>query len=275
MEQATPETPGTTWQRHQQRFWRFTPPFQRWRHIVGGAYLSALRGPVGDLKRTALVTTGRTGSELLVQLLNSHPDMRCDSEVLDFGPDWPRLFLRGRAAAAARDGASVHGFKLTANQLRWPVLVRQPRLLFDDLEHAGVTFIRLRRRDIVRQAISHERAKAVDRWHNGSPSETPDLCPAEVIRTLVWLEEQDEILDHMLAGRQVHELVYEDDLATRDQQARTTARLFDTLGLPPHEATAWVQRDSPSSIADMVGNWPELRAAIGATRFHDLLALVA
>lgn len=219
----------------------------------------------------AVVTTGRTGSELLVQLLNSHPNMHCDSEVLDYGPDWPRVFLRGRAAAADRRGATVHGFKLTANQLKWPVLVNNPRLLFDDLAHAGLIFIRLRRRDVIRQAISHERAKAMGEWHGASPDDAPDVDPADVIRTLVWLEQEERTLDEALEGHTVHELIYEDDLATPEQQKRTAARLFDILDLPPHEAVAVVQRDSPEMTSEMVGNWSAITSAVEQTRFEKLL----
>lgn len=253
--------------RHNRRLWRLTPRTRRWRRVVGSAYASALRPDLDDIRRVCVVTTRRTGSELLVHLLDSHPQIRFESELLEYAPDFPRLFLRGRASAAAREGSTVHGFKLTADNLERPVPIRQPGLFIDDLEHAGVTFVRLRRLDPIRQAISHERARVLGCRHGASPEQRPSVRPADVISTMVWLEENERRLDRFLAGRAAHDLVYEHDLATPEQQARTTTLLFGALGVQPHEATSALRPSSPPAIEDMIANWNEVETALDASRF--------
>ena len=51
--------------------------------------------------RFVIVTTGRTGSELLVSLLDSHPRIMCDSEILSIPRAFPRRFVLRRSALRA------------------------------------------------------------------------------------------------------------------------------------------------------------------------------
>jgi len=67
--------------------------------------------PAPDIGRLCVLTSGRTGSELLVELLDSHPLMRCEGEIFTDPQRYPMPFVRGRMRAAARIGAKAYGFK--------------------------------------------------------------------------------------------------------------------------------------------------------------------
>ena len=59
-----------------------------------------------------IVSIGRSGSELLVSLLDSHPKIRCESEILFMRRVFPTGFLLQRSVTARLTGAHAYGFKL-------------------------------------------------------------------------------------------------------------------------------------------------------------------
>ena len=72
-------------------------------------------------KRFVILTQWRSGSELLIDLLNCHPDIRCDSELFkEFvrlrTPKvlFPHWYLDGKSARA---GTKAYGCKIMSNQL--------------------------------------------------------------------------------------------------------------------------------------------------------------
>jgi LPS sulfotransferase NodH len=126
--------------------------------------------------------TGRSGSTLLADILNLHPQITCDREIFHrlatHRNRWqnllrrvaPRLFIASRQRAALqRSGRSIYGFllhtKLGAEQ------VRQPERLLQQLQRSGRQIIWLRRRDLFRQIISAQIANSTRRYHSGRRAE--------------------------------------------------------------------------------------------------------
>src|SRR3954447_2731260 len=76
--------------------------------------LSALSERVAPKRRFVIVCLPRTGSQLLVSLLASHPVIRCDGEVLKSRHTRvsPEVFLASRSVLARRRrGCRAYGFK--------------------------------------------------------------------------------------------------------------------------------------------------------------------
>src|SRR2546429_2305199 len=99
-------------------------------------------------------------SELLASLLDAHPAIVSEGEILQRPRRYPTAYLRGHALRMmfrARRGSSmprVHGWKLITNHVRWyPDVFPDPKAFVADLAADG-EIIHLRRRDLLSQAIS-------------------------------------------------------------------------------------------------------------------------
>ena len=243
------------------------------RALAGGALDLAYESLAPEC-RFVVVTTGRTGSELLVSLLDSHPAIRCDSEILAV----PRLsanqFVLQRAAGARRRGASAYGFKLIAHHAAQH-RPSDPDGFIREFARRGLRFIVLERRDWLQQAISSVRA-AADRHHYRESDRATfaptRMDPIAVVAALFWIEGAVEGLRAALAGLPQLTLHYEDDLSDPERQQRSVESICDFLGLPPATVKSDLVRLSPKSLRDQVENFDEIAAVLYSTRYAELLA---
>lgn len=122
-----------------------------------------------------ILSRGRTGSTLLVDLLRCHPRIRCEGEVLSHRilVASPEAVLRARAALCAR---RVYGFKLRPAHYG-AQRIRDPKAFLAGLEAEGWQLLHLRRRNVLRVALSSLRReqtkyRASDVWRR-SPRVSP------------------------------------------------------------------------------------------------------
>ncbi len=225
--------------------------------------------------RFAILTAGRAGSELLVSLLASHPQIACDGELLAIRRVSPRALLDSRAGVAGLRGARAWGFKL----LRSHLLVQSaedPAAQVQALVDRGFRMILLERRDLLQQAISFVRAAGGTYHHrraDGSRYEPTAIDPATVIATMVVLEDAVRFDRQVLADTPHLELVYEEDLAGPELQQATSDRVATLLGLAPHPVRTDLIKITPPATSSLVTNYDELASAVAATRFAPYLEL--
>lgn len=214
----------------------------------------------------------RTGSQLLVSLLDSHPAIRCEGEILHDGSNVPLAYLTGRATLASRQGHDAWGCKVVTT-----TFFRHGRRLGEDildrLRDRGFRFILLRRRNWLLQAISWAHG-AQTSWHFSGGSDTERRftpAPEEVVHML-WSVEREDRHAEIFAERYDHlSLWYEDDLGTTDQQQRTVDRLAASLGLEPAPVAAGLTRGLGPRLEDRVGNLDEIAALVAQTRWGRFL----
>ena len=212
-------------------------------------------------KRFVIVTIGRTGSELLVDLLNSHPDITCRSELLAEGPRWPHAYLRAQAATAGLRGAKAFGWKLLIGQFR-----DDPRLARDGgyltrLAGEGYRIVLLDRRDHLQQTISWHRAELTDYHHRRG--EKPEFAPTAIDpeSLLHWTrvnEEASAFLRRSVEGLPHIGLVYEDDLLDAGTHQATVDRVCAYLDLAGAPVSSRLVKVTPRRTQDMVSNWDEI-----------------
>jgi len=224
----------------------------------------------------------RSGSTLLMQLLDSHPDIRCEGELLEFKVDsWmdvsnpllrevmkrppvktylrrmPRRYLDLRARRA---GAPLWGFKVFLSHLGWPGRV------LSDLHGHGWKIIRLVRGNVLNQALSMRVAHATGHYHRRDPGDGPgtgglSIDPAEVtteIQRRIQIQEQELGLLNGLD----HEVVYyEQDLLSEDRREATLARLLEHIGAAPATLSAGLSRTYDRGYDEIVQNHAEIVAA--------------
>jgi LPS sulfotransferase NodH len=220
-----------------------------------------------------ILCLGRTGSEHLVSLLNSHPQVRCFGELFGPGPvPWRRYFVNSatddpvRYLAGLFDGSGDRavGFKLTHD-----CMLAHPRAR-EVLDAFDLAVIRLRRRNHLAQYVSAQLASATGVWHSRrEPVQAARirLDPQACIRTLAALERQDAGLDALADGHRRLDLDYE-ELADGEGVEETLERF---LGVAPHPLTSRHRRLRSGQLEDVVENWPEIERALRPTRFAPTL----
>lgn len=214
---------------------------------------------------------GRTGSELLVSLLDSHPEVRCEGEILEQPVRDGTRYLRGRARLAARRGVTAYGMKLLVHQSRDR---HGDNGVLHGVRAAGWQVVHLRRRNLLRHALSfidvergqpHVAVGATNRF------ESITVEPEYLLAGIVGLEAAAKVIaGHLEPGPDL-ELVYEDDLGTEARQAETSAMLFEWLGLPASSASTRFVRRTPKRLEDAIANYDEVAKLIRQTRYASML----
>jgi len=252
--------------------WAAAKPWVRthpWRMYALGTGARWLQPP----NRFVIVTAGRTGSELLTDLLGSHPDVICEPEILRERLVAPEQFVAGRAAKAGLGGAQAYGFKIHCGHFGYQVLRERDQYL-RHLSDEGVHLIFLRRGNFVAQAVSSTIASRT-RWHwrrRDGPVFTPvELDPVEVLMMTYLFEESDHYLEAMLAGLPHLTLRYEDNLCDGPAQQATVDRICDRLGLRHATTVSDHVRFTPPTLSATVANFEAVTALVRGSRFARFL----
>jgi hypothetical protein len=240
---------------------------------VARAYVASALPRPGDLQRLLIMTSGRTGSELLVSLLASHPHISCDAELLGVYRRWPDRFLAGREVRAHQRGALAYGIKVQPHHLDDVQDMEDSGAWLRGLHELGWAFICLRRRNTFHQAISVVRAHHEAQWHfktgqadNARPLAIDPLVLMQVMYAIVQIEQR---IDELLKDIDYVELFYEDHFETPERQASTLELITSRLGLPSIPTSTDLVRTSPVDVRETVINYSELVAELRRNRFSE------
>lgn len=246
--------------------WRRTHPARMYALSLGQRFHKPER-------RFVIVTPGRTGSELLVDLLNSHPDIVCEPEILIERRAMPERFVSGRATKAALSGAKAYGFKIHCGHFGYQML-RERHQYLSQVAGEGATVIFLRRENLLAQAISASLAGQT-RWHwrrqDGGRFAPLEVDPVEVVMMLHLFEESDQFLANLVAPVPHLRLSYEGDLIEPTAQQATVDRICREFGLPGAAVSSDLVRLTPRRLEDTLSNFAEVAEVVRLTRFKRWL----
>jgi LPS sulfotransferase NodH len=234
-------------------------------------YAKLLRRPNPPVRGAArpvsflVFAQGRTGSSLLVDLLRSHPDVRCDDEILRRRVRFPNAWVDAhrRAHRGWHYGFKVKIYQLTRDQ------GLDPSAWLRAMHEQGWKLIHLRRRNSLRHALSNVVAQEMGRFvFRGEekpkvPTVTVDV--PMLLGTIRVREEQAELERAALDGLPHVEVCYEEDLRCAQGHQRTLDRLSDSLGLPRARAKTAVRRITEDDLKRIVANYDEVVAALEST----------
>lgn len=245
-----------------------TGPGQRIRPLISTAAFRLMAAE----PRFVIVTTGRTGSELLVSLLDSHPRIVCDSEILSIPRAYPRRLVLRRSARARARGCA-YGFKLVAEHARLQGPHDRSAFLRGFAER-GFRIILVERRDLLQQVVSSVRG--IETGHHHRQQDKGEFSPMRVdpvavLCSLAWFEDAVNFVRSALAGLPRLELSYENDLLEPEQQQRTADRVCNYLGLTPAPVKTDLVKLAPRAVADQLENFGEVVSLLSQTRFAHLV----
>ena len=246
---------------------------------VRQAYLLSRLPVSAPEKKFVIFGQGRTGSTLLVDLLNAAGDIRCDREIFNIyhftGEQIasPLQYIRGRSK---RFNGTAYGFKVKVYQLRYDHGVASPRKLLQDLLSDGYSIIYLSRDNVLQHAFSNIKRSLTGVTHvRGKKNEFGKIAIpvgeliAEINDRLRFKEDEMQVLK----GLPFLHIVYEDDLLTPHAHLVTVNKVRAYLHLPPVSSVKTIyQKISATSLVNEIENFEDVRTALRSARLEHLLA---
>lgn len=213
----------------------------------------------------------RSGTTLVVKLLNQLPGVTCDGELLNgflFSP----VGLMSRLPKRARPGVKAYGMKILSYQLMEIQRVHHPLAFFDSLASRGYSVIHFTR-NTWDQTLSllkaHESGVYFSKSLNGS--QTLRLDPERFFELLKWNEGMLEYEKAVMAHVDHFSLSYDRDLKESTQHQKTIDALSTFLGTASAPVNATMKRTGGDRGLQKVENLDEVIEHVRQTELAHLV----
>lgn len=215
----------------------------------------------GDKYRKFLMLTrNRTGSNMLVSMLNSHPAVYAEYEIFREIGDTCVDDILQNIYTLYPDFIKAVGFKIFYHH---PIDDKSGRIWTTLNELKDVHIIHLKRRNILRTVLSKKIADLTDTWVNKNGNRNDASNSKKVLlsedelykafeRTRAWESEYEE----KLRSRPLIDVYYEDIVAGPKEEFR---KITDFLGLQPVSPKTKLKKQNPEKMNDLIVNYEELK----------------
>lgn len=250
-----------------------------------------LRGKSSPSSRRGNVVmfhSGRSGSFVIADLLNQHPDIHWDGELFNYHLEaWRRTPMERLGEAQRLIGRRIghhdvpfYGFEVLPSHLK------AGRIESDSfaraLDELGFEyFVLLTRRNLLRKIVSHLVARERRRWHLGSADVAP-LTSVVVDVESLRLASTKPLLEHLrdaqaeydglqtlLSDRRCLHLAYEDDVLCDPRLA--VRRICNFLGVDYMDMPVRQGRTTPQGLEQVVRNFADVERVLSGTEFEWML----
>lgn len=237
--------------------------------------LYKLKKPPLPPNRFIIFGNGRSGSTLLVSLLNSSGQVYCDGEILNQPVPFPQLYVDLQASYCQ---TPVYGFKLLNYQIKKIQNISSPGLFLQELYASGYKFIYLTRNNRLYHALSQINAIQKKKFHHIQVQNKPKYEPiwVNVEDVISRMEESEATTNyyHEILEQIPHlSLTYEDDLQNSELHQQTANKVLKFLDLPTSPVTAGLVKLMPQGLTNMVKNYEELFDTLKSTKYAKFLDL--
>jgi hypothetical protein len=226
-------------------------------------------------KKFLILIQGRSGSSLLCDLLDSHPEVRCQSELLHGRLKAPLTYLTGMASFQPTSRA--WGFKTKINQIEQQPGMRSPRELLEALHKDDWSIFSLSRKNCVHAALSRLVAwRRGNCYHNTGQAAASELGkvylePGRVLQAARREREERKQVQELTHGLSSLNLTYENDLLEQEAQQRTCRKIFELLSVDQIPVSSVFHKTSTSSLSDSIINAEEIIRAVQGTEIAKYL----
>lgn len=217
----------------------------------------------------------RTGSYMLTTTLDQHPEIRCHGEALS---PWREDCPPGASTAAEFLCQDVYTHDPPAKAVGFKLLdqdARQGR--FSDarsfLRASRVRVIHLRRRNLLRQALSFAVAEKTDVWILEGGERRPEeavveLEPSELIRNFESAEGRRLDNERWFAPCPTLDVCYEDMAHHLDAEMERISRF---LGVTPRPVRPTTRRQEQRPLQRAIGNYETIARTLSGTSWEVFL----
>lgn len=228
-----------------------------------------------NLPTFVVLSRGRTGSTLLLDLLRCHPLVHCDGEILSYRllVTSPEELLRSRAALFP---SRAYGFKLRPAHYQTQ-RIRDPGAFFAALLKEGWRLVHLTRRNVLRVALSRlalAQTRIVHRKVGDRPVDAAHIHVRsdDLFSLLAEVERETQTERELLASIPHISLTYEEDLLHAECRQPALDRVFSFLELPPVAVSTRYQRLTSDRLSDFVQNYHQLADMLAGTEYSRYLS---
>jgi len=223
-----------------------------------------------------IYTQGRTGSTLLVYLLNSHPLIHCDREIFALRTIFTEPFLKAKASLYNN---LAYGCKILDVQLQRQIGSEAMHDLLISLHKQGWKIIFLTRKNVLRHALSDllVKTRGIGELHNYLQKDAPiDLEKIYIdinkLHDVMINIQETNARDEEVLNRIPHfKIVYEDDLLRSELHQKTMDRIFEYLGLNSSPVKTDLVRLTSDNLSDFVANFEELKTFLHKSGYEKFL----
>lgn len=227
-------------------------------------------------KKFILFFRPRSGSNLLRDILNSHPDIFCDEEIFRYGlvgkVSFPSLYIKGRCTQYKKN---VCGFKVNIHQLT--VLQQQdPQSFLTSLTQQGWKIVYIERRNLLTQAISFFVAQKREIWLDKAENALKDFRMSidcdELVQKMERMEKAVAYEKELLAPFPYQSVVYEDNLLNSEHRQEALDKVFAYLGVESVPVKTSLVKTTTRKYSDFIDNYAEMVEVVKQTKYAKWLA---
>jgi LPS sulfotransferase NodH len=235
--------------------------------------LTSLRVRHREYQPFLIVTRARTGSNMLISALQSHPNVHAEGELLqqvrdtgDIDVVLHNIFRAGRARSVLASGFKIFYYHPLHDDsgVVWEKLRAVERL----------RVVHLKRRNRLRTFTSRQIADRTNEWiAKGRHDPRHETTGRELTlrrRELEKYFEQGEAYEAeceaRFAGWPMLDVYYEDLAADLNGEVRRVTRL---LGVPDANVHAQTRQQNPEPLSQLIANYEELADAFRGTRWSE------
>jgi LPS sulfotransferase NodH len=225
-----------------------------------------------NYRKFVIISDSRTGSTLLMQLLNSHPEILCFGEefknlkIFSCRQIWNKIYRKRPKSV------NWVGFKLFYFH-PWQSNDHQ---VWDFLEaDKNVLIVHLTRRNILRSYVSKQIGLKTRKWteninrpHEISEEEKkvkldPEACRENFESISGYIEQTEKrFKDHKIIP-----VVYED--LDKDKQT-IMDRIYKNLGVANFKVATYMKKQNPEKLEDLIVNYSDLKREFSGTKWEYL-----
>jgi hypothetical protein len=228
-------------------------------------------------KKFFIFGEGRGGSSLLVNLLNSHPDIYCDGEIFNAVSNtkirFPRLYLKSRKRITRLIRKPVYGFKVKYTQL----VIHQgyKKDFIENLHNSGWKIIYLKRNNYLKATISTilaEKRKYYQKKGNKVINlEKVSIDVEELYKKTKGRERAAELEKEWLIGCDYCYVNYENDLLNSNMHQDTLDRIFQFLEIPSAQVYTNYRKVSAGDLSRDIKNFDEVKEYFSSSEYAHFL----
>lgn len=238
-----------------------------------GLYAKCLmRRTQTDLGKFVIFGVPRSGTELLVSLLDSHPQIHCEGELWKHKLVSPQRYLACHAKLCAQP---VFGFKLLVAQVELQGITDAAGFI-RQLHASDYRIISLRRRNLYRAALSSLYGSFLGRYFlvdgdSKTQKQPMTLHPPDLVRKIELFEDLSRRHQDALGDTPCIELFYEDNLLHVANHQASVDRICDYLKLVRHPMSTNLVKMASEDVSDFVVNAQEIEDYLQSTSYAGYL----
>jgi hypothetical protein len=252
--------------------------FRQYLRVWHAFFLNALTFIRPPKVKFVIFAQGRTGSTLLVDLINSVEDTHCDREILNIffftgqRISRPVEYVLGRAK---RFRNKIYGFKVKVYQLENDHKIADPRKFLLQLQQNGFKIIYLRRLNALEHSFSALSRKKTGVTHLREGKRELGPIEVQVDKLIYDINRKIKYTNHeldILQGISRLDLTYEDDLRDSAKHLETVNRIRKFIGVEPVQSvkTTYTKINS-RPLREKISNFDQVEAALKAEGLNHLL----